>query len=152
MPLNADKRFLLSKASKEVHSYTSSKEWINSWYVFLTKSEMCLIPSEGYSGTYITYNEFHRRFGKYCGFSNENWKIILNFQNERNILYNDNTKTFSYITSLPMRNSFVTMNIILEFNHDYIQKVLSHLDYMKDSGIILRIVIIGCLQVETWEI
>lgn len=137
MPLNADKRFLLSKASKEVQSYIGNKEWINSWYVFLTKSEVCLIPSEGFSGAYVTYNEFHRRFGEHCGYSDENWKILLKGQNERDILYNDSSKTFSYISSLPMRSSFVTMNIILEFNHDYIQKILSHLDYMKNSGIIL---------------
>ena len=137
MPLDADKRFLLSKASKEVKSCIGSKEWINSWYVFLTKSEMCLIPSEGYLGAYVTYNEFHKRFGEHCGFSNENWKVLLKEQNERNILYNDTSKTFSYISSLPMRSSFVTMNIVFEFNNDYIQKILSHLDYMKNSGIIL---------------
>ena len=137
MPLNADKRFLLSKAGKEVTSYIGSKKWINSWYVFLTESEMCLIPSEGYLGAYVTFDELYKRFGQNCGLSKEDWKVILKQQNKREILYNSNSRTFSYITSLPIRSSLVTMNIIFEFNSDYVQKTLSHLDYMKNSGIIL---------------
>ena len=88
MPLNADKRFLLSKAGKEVTSYIGSKKWINSWYVFLTESEMCLIPSEGYLGAYVTFDELYKRFGQNCGLSKEDWKVILKQQNKREILYN----------------------------------------------------------------
>lgn len=133
LPLDASKRFLLSRAAKEVQAYTGKDKWIKSLYVYFPKNEVVLAVS----GAYMEQKTLYERFGRSCGFTMEEWEALLKQRNNRTFLVNQDTGTIGYISSLPMQDVHVTMNVILELDYEYIQNILGSLDYMKNSGIVL---------------
>ncbi len=132
-PLDANKRFALSKAAQEVSVYTGSYEWLGAWYVYFPNSDMVLTLG----GAYIDRAVSYERIGKSCGYTQEEWEALLCGRNGRMFLKNEGSGPVAYISSLPVHSGTLRMNVILELNTGYLQNTLSYLDYMKNSGIVL---------------
>ena len=132
-PLNADKRYLLVKATTDVQTYIGRDSRFSTWFVYFPNNEITLTIG----GTYIFLDSFYERFGVQYGYTLEEWKTLLNQKNEHLFLINKEKEGLCYISSLPIRSNLVSMNVIMELSYDYIQELMSHLDYMKNSGIVL---------------
>ena len=133
LPLTAQKRYLLVEASKDIQEYVSTDERFSSWYVYFPKNQMVLTVGS----SYIKHDAFYERYGRVCGYTREEWKVLLEQKNDRTFLLNEETNHIAYIASLPMRSSTVSMNVIFEIDYEYMQRLLSHMDYMKNSGILI---------------
>lgn len=133
LPLNAARRFLLIDAAKNVQTYLGNSAWIESWYVYYPLNDMALTAG----GAYVSRAEVYERFGKGTGYSDKEWKELLRTKNYGVFLVNSNTGSIGYLSSLPLRKNTVSMNMLLVMDSGYIQRKLSSLDDMKNSGIVL---------------
>ena len=83
----------------------------------------------GYSDKDGTYEQF----GRDWGFSREEWdEIITSRQNDLFIVKGQNQ--ICCISSLPLRGTAITMNVILEFNSWNFERTLNAYDLIRNNG------------------
>ncbi len=132
-PLNAEKRYLMKSASAEITKYVGNDNWLGAGYVYFPKSDTALTVA----GTYMPKEEIYSRLGVGLGYTEEEWSAVLNQKNNRIYISNQITGNMGYISSLPLRESAFKMNMIIMFDENYLQRLLSTLDYMQGSGLML---------------
>ena len=131
LPLNAQKRLLLIRAAKAIGDCIGDS-LITSCYVYYPNSQMTLI-----NDAYLEQKDIYERIAQKCGYSYEEWDVILKQKNDRVFLVNSGIGSISYITSIPLKSTYVKMNIIIGLDDVYIQGILSGLDYLENSGVLL---------------
>ncbi len=131
-PLNADKRYALADAANEIMGYIGSDNWLKNYYVYMPKSDMVLSVA-----SYITGDELYRRLGENLGYTGEQWKELLSSKNDRILLDNHDTGTIAYVSSFPKFANNVSANVIIMFDENNFQIMLSSLDYLEGSSMML---------------
>lgn len=132
--LDADKRYQLIKASGALNECVGSgNDIITSWQLFYPNNEFVLLVGKAYTDIEGSY----MRLGENWGYSMEDWEVLLRQHNDRKILGNPEEGIIIYLSSLPKYGKTVKKNVIFMLNTDYIQEILSKLDNMKNSGILL---------------
>ncbi|HJA91581.1 MAG TPA: helix-turn-helix domain-containing protein [Candidatus Eisenbergiella merdipullorum] len=132
--LDADKRYQLIKASEALNECIGSgNDIITSWQLFYPNNEFVLLVGKAYTDMAGSY----MRLGESMGYSEKDWETLLKQHNDRKILGNPEEGLIIYLTSLPRYGKTVKKNVIFTLNMDHIQEILSKLDNMKSSGILL---------------
>lgn len=132
LPLDSEKRIRLLHAAKALGEYVGSESTILSTvYLIYPKSEMALTIGK----VYLSLPECYELVGADSGYTYEEWSALVKQYNDRKFLKND--ESISYIKSLPLYGSSVRMNVILELNNTYLQQILSKLDSIENSSVLL---------------
>ncbi len=132
-PLSAEKRYSMVSASTQLATYVGNDDWLSAGYVYFPKSNLAL----AITGTYMNGEEIYLRLGKNLGYTRKEWESLLNQKNSRTYIGSHSTDTMGYVSSLPLRESAFTMNMIVLFDKSYLQNLLGILDYMDGSGLML---------------
>ena len=124
--------YKLYVAKNAMQQYSLWDDSINNCSIFFPKLEVMV--SDGYRNISNKYSEYAKIYGMTEELFRE---MLFSRHTERLFFKNVNTGDFGYIYSYPTVGNHFDMNLIVEIKADYIQEVLSALDNMSDSGIMI---------------
>ena len=130
--MSVAENYKLYVAKNAMKQYSLWDESINNCSIFLPKLEVMV------SDVYHNISNEYYEYAKIYGMTEEMYKELL-FSRHRERLFFKNIETtdLCYIYSYPTVGNYFDMNLVIEIKADYIQEVLSALDDMSNSGIMI---------------
>lgn len=130
---DSNSRYALVKAYEDSQSnYGYWDEGIFSYSIYFPQISAAVFMDR-YTVTDKVASEFSNKYKT----NGVDWSSFLNMRHNRTFFGISNNRGICYITSFPKSGTRMSMNVILELDTNYIEKVLSYLDVMRGGGFMI---------------